>query len=212
MNRLLITSFMIFLFCTSAIYSQNLLPGDTSFEAGPTNWLGGKCTQSKNAPHGQHVLTLNRAYNHSGIFYDLIQPNQPYTLTLSARSTDHSAQATLQIRHVKYGQVGKTLKMPLTSKWQSFSLKLPPQPEVRDVYFTIKQPDHSNIQIDSLHLTPSSQSLSYHPKPEYVVSITPTDAPENILFDDEPLPQLTTGFVNQTNHIQTGKLVIRTVG
>ena len=90
MNKWLaiVVSMMYFsgFFPMSTSQAQNIMPGDTSFEAGTERWLGGQSMQVDDAPFGNHVLELSRPFNHSDIYYGLIKPDQQHVLSLTARA------------------------------------------------------------------------------------------------------------------------------
>ena len=211
MVRFILMCLATTLLSVDSVSGQNLFPGDTSFEAGSANWLGGQSVACDDAPDGKYVLQLTRPSNHSDIVYGLIQPGKTYRLSLWARTVTGLGHVELHVRHVRYGPVGKPLKMTLTKQWQKFSIHLPMQDRQRDVYLELHQPQDSVTQIDGLMLNTGNKSLDYQPQQDVVVSISTTAAPGNMLYVDETLKPLSVGVSNRTQQSQTGSLLVRTV-
>jgi hypothetical protein len=212
MNRLLFT-FITLLFALTICpiaEAQNLLPGDSSFEAGPAGWLGGQCIQRSDAKYGKHVLVLNQAFNHSRIYDGLIQPNKTYTLSFFARNTNGGSEASLQVHHVRYAPITSQHKLKLTSQWQQFHITLPGQSVQRTIYITVNQPQNQTIELDGMMLNEGSKPLPFEPENACIVDISPTNAPGNILYEDEPIPAVKIGVYNGTTAQQNGNLEIVT--
>ncbi len=191
--------------------AQNLLPGDTSFEAGPAGWLGGHCQPRSDAPHGNHVLVLDKTFNHSRIYDNLIQPGKTYTLSFHARKTNGNGNASLQVYHVRYAPIGKRLNLKLTHSWQKFQITLPILDVQRTVYFTLNQPENQIIELDSMMLNEGAKPQPFEPWANCIVDISPTQAPGNILYEDQMLPSVKVGLYNATQSLQDGQLEIVTL-
>ena len=192
-----------------AFAAANLLPGDTSFEAGPEEWLGGRSVACADAPSGRYALELSRPYNHSRIYYGLVKAGQPYALTFSARCPTGPATIKVTAWHVLYNRVSKPQSFQLDRAWQRFSLPFQTQKQNRDVYFTVELPPGTKVELDNLMLADKADA-AYLPPHAPVLSIAPTGKPGNMLLAGDPAPVLEIGVAGNAVGF-AGRLSCRTV-
>ncbi len=182
-------------FACAGISAQNLLPGDTSFEAGSDRWFGGKRVES---PAGNGVLQLSGSYCHSEIYYDVIEANREYAAAFRARSAKGRTTVRVALAHVRYGTVGKEHAIELDENFRDISFPLPKQPERRDVYFTFRLPAGAVIEADDFRINAGPAALPWQPNAPFALTISPTGAPGNLLYIDETPPELELGAVNHS--------------
>ena len=211
MYKLLLTGIlMAILSSPPGIASEtNLLPGDTSFEAGPDQWKGGSSVVRNDAPFGRHVLELSETNNHSRIYYGLIKAGRNYTLSFNARCPGGRAKIKVSAWHVHYSAAAHPHTFKLNQKWQRYELPFKRQKLDRNIYFKVKLPENVKVELDGLMLS-ESPSAEFSPNPAPVIGQTPTGAPGNILLEKEPVPVIKIGAAAGKNAIQ-GKLTCRTV-
>ena len=180
----------------SGASGQNLLPGDTSFEAGTGRWFGGS---RQTTPEGEGVLRLNRPYCHSDIYYNLVEPGKEYVAGFRARSTGETVRVTASVFHVYYGYAGNPMTLTLGPEWKRFTIPIPEQPSRREIYFTFHLPEGAEIEVDDFTLNEGNKPEPWSPNGPFSVGIEPTGAPGNLLFPDEPPPELAVGVVNNSS-------------
>ena len=203
----------IFCINSSTAMETNLLPGDTSFEAGPEQWLGGRSVARKDAPYGRYVLELSKTDNHSQIYYGLIEPDQEYTLSFSARCPDGPTKVSFSVWHVRYAPLAFPPKIKLNNQWQRYKIHIKPKSMPNSMYgnayFKVKLLPDVKIELDGLMLTKSGDT-TYVPGTAPVIGQSQTGAPGNILMEQGKPPVIKVGAAANRAPVNA-KLTCKTV-
>lgn len=197
---------IFFLYMACYCYATNQLPGDTSFEAGPEEWLNGKSVLRQDAPFGKYVLELS-PINHSRIYYGLIKAGKSYTWSFSMRSPDRPVAVTAVANHVHYSTVASPKIIQVEKDWKRYSIQLEKQKIDRNVFFVFTLPENAKVELDGMMISENpDEDYSASANPQ--ISIAPSSKPGNIFYADEETPELEIGVAAPSK--TKGKLICST--
>lgn len=174
----------------------NLLPGDTSFETGESEWSGVR--DPGKGIHGGASLKLpaGKTSASSCYYFRALQEKQPYYLSFYA-AADRPEMVSVAVWNTSYRQVAQC-RVSLNQAWRRVLLPLPPQPNSTGLKISFTKPENATVWLDAVQLNRGSQAKEYSPSEKISAAITHTPAAGDILLPQAGALKLTLRCRNNT--------------
>jgi lysophospholipase L1-like esterase len=166
----------------------NLLPGDTSFETGVSEWGGGGLDTTE-AFHGAASLKLPAGKSGGGSprYFRLLEGGRPYVLSLYAKSSA-PAQVKVEIWNQSWTIIGSGT-LQTGTVWKRFAITLPSQSETGSININVSKPETSTLWLDAIQVNAGEKVMGYSPSEPLSIGLSGTGEPgEILLLGSAPLP------------------------
>ncbi len=191
----------------------NLLSGDSSFETGSDCWLGGRSVRG-DAVDGEYALELDASsakFFHGRMYYGIIKKDVKYVLSFYAKAKAPGMKADIVLNNLAYQVIAKkSFALPLS--WERFSVEIPAQKSAQDLYLDLISSGSPGVMLlDAFQLEAGEAPSEYKRPSGVLVGLGNTLAPGNLLLEDEAVPVLEAGVVNNGSEAVSGVLSFATV-
>jgi len=192
--------------------AANLFPGDSSFETGNESWFGCR-SAGTTVFDGKYSLELDGAVERNcrtRLYYNLLRKDQEYTLSFYAKASVAGEKLNVGINNLYY-QTFLRKTFALNEDWQRCVIAIPKQDKAQDFYMDLILTSDAKIWLDAVQLQ-EGRKVSEYSRPEKIsLGLGNTGAPGNLLFEDEAVPQLEVGVLNNGSEKQELEMSFDTV-
>ncbi|MBI4978513.1 MAG: hypothetical protein HZC28_13625 [Spirochaetes bacterium] len=185
---------------TFILTRKNLFPVDTSFETG-AGCFPGADHDTRTGVHGRSSVMLTPPLMRSSKFFDVLYPDEKYTMTFSAKS-ETPTKARVVLWNLEYGWISSA-DLDLSADWKQCSVKVPPQKTRSGMYIEFRD-FSSKIWLDALQLD-KGDAKPYKPEP-LSMSVDPV-GPGNVVRTGNDALAMTVRMYNDS--INTANVIVR---